>query len=265
MRNRRALSNITYAIFCFFISFWSYSYFLWQISYTSTDAFFWCQMLMFGAIFVPAAYFHFVATLIGNYNNPNIKRGIYLAYSLASVFVILNFTPLMIQDVRPRLKFAFWPTAGPLYIYFLIYFIAYSILGCFFLWKEIKKSSGIRRNQFFYVFIGSVLGYLGGCTNFPLWYDIKLYPFGNILSSFYVGLVGYSILRYRLMDIKVAITRTGIFIAVYTLILGLPFAFAGFLRDRLMNIIGPQWWMLPLGLMAVLATVGPFIYIFLES
>jgi hypothetical protein len=76
--------------------------------------------------------------------------------------------------------------------------------------------------------------------------------------------MAYAIMRYRLMDISVALTRTGIFIAVYTLVLGLPFAVAGFFKSWLVGILGPQWWILPLGLMGVLATGGPFIYIFLE-
>ncbi len=49
-------------------------------------------------------------------------------------------------------------------------------------------------------------------------------------------LLAYSILRYRLMDITVAITRTGIFIAVYTLVLGVPFAAALWLKNWLIGL-----------------------------
>jgi signal transduction histidine kinase len=66
------------------------------------------------------------------------------------------------------------------------------------------------------------------------------------------------------MDITLAITRTGIFVAVYTIILGLPFALAIALKEWLISLAGPQWWIIPLGLMAILATVGPFIYIYIE-
>jgi signal transduction histidine kinase len=66
------------------------------------------------------------------------------------------------------------------------------------------------------------------------------------------------------MDITVVLTRTGIFVAVYTLVLGVPFAIATWHKNSLIAILGVSWWMLPLGLMAALATVGPFIYIYLE-
>ncbi len=98
LRNRRALPNITYAIFCFFISFWSYSYFLWQISKSDMQAYFWCRMLMTGAIFIPASYYHFIIALIGKYSKKT-KKYIYLPYILAVVFLILNFSPLMIKDI----------------------------------------------------------------------------------------------------------------------------------------------------------------------
>jgi signal transduction histidine kinase len=249
-RNRKALPNITYGIFCFFISFWSYTYFLWQTSKTSADAFFWCQMLMVGAIFIPASYFHFILTFIKQHQNKVLLKYVYIAYGIGLVLSVLVFTPLMIVDVRPRLKFLFWPTAGPLYIYFLIYFTILATYGCYLLLRESKHATGIMRNQLFYIFIGSMIGYAGGSTNFPLWYDIKVYPVGNILSSIYVALIGYAIIKFRLMDIKVALTRTGIFLIVYTLVLGVPFWIGNITKA----------WLLSTSIAVILASLGPIIF-----
>ncbi len=255
LRDKKALPNSTYAIFCLFISFWSYSYFFWQISRSNREALFWCQMLMVGAIFIPAAYFHFITAMIGKNNDKNIKRHILLAYLLAMVLLVLNFSPLMIADVRPRLKFPFWPTAGPLFKYFLMYFTIYSVFGCYFLLRAAKKATGLIRNQFTYVFIGSMVGYIGGATNFPLWYDIKLYPVGNVLSSVYVALIAYAILKFHLLDIKLALTRAGILFFVYAFVLGIPFFFA--YRYGL--------WKAATWMMFILATSGPLIYKFLRK
>ena len=41
-----------------------------------------------------------------------------------------------------------------------------------------------------------------------------------------------AIVKYRLMDIKIAITRTGIFVAVYTFVLGIPFVITTHRRGR---------------------------------
>jgi hypothetical protein len=77
-------------------------------------------------------------------------------------------------------------------------------------------------------------------------------------------MMAYAVVKYRLMDITIAFTRATIFIAVYTLVLGLPFAVAGWFKGALIAAVGPGWWMLPLGLMAFLATIGPFIYIYID-
>lgn len=63
--------------------------------------------------------------------------------------------------------------------------------------------------------------------------------------------------KYRFINLRVAITRTGIFVVVYTLVLGVPF-WAG------SKFLGRGLWILPVSIMAALATIGPFLYIFFE-
>jgi signal transduction histidine kinase len=83
---------------------------------------------------------------------------------------------------------------------------------------------------------------------------VALYPF----------ITTYTILKYRLVDVNIALTRAGIFITVYTLVLGIPFAVAGIFKGWLIDKLGVQWWVAPLALMAMLATIGPFFYIYAQ-
>ncbi|MDD2654966.1 MAG: ATP-binding protein, partial [Candidatus Omnitrophica bacterium] len=130
--------------------------------------------------------------------------------------------------------------------------------------KLIKKSQGIKHIQAIYMSIAFTIGLIGGGSILlPAW-GINLYPAGNLGTALYALIGTYAILRYRLMDINVAITRVGVFIAVYTIVLGLPFALANWLKLWLIDTYGSGWWMAPLILMAVLATAGPFIYIYLQ-
>ncbi|TAN62328.1 GAF domain-containing protein, partial [bacterium] len=95
-------------------------------------------------------------------------------------------------------------------------------------------------------------------------YGIEIYPWAYLSTLGWLSCMGWATFKYRLMDIKIALTRTGIFIAVYTLVLGIPFATAGWLRPWLSAVIGVNWWVAPFSLMALLATTGPFIYIYLN-
>jgi two-component system nitrogen regulation sensor histidine kinase GlnL len=261
-RNRKDIRYITYSLFCLSISVWSYFYFAWQITSDKGMALFCSRGLMAGAIFIPISYLHHLLVLFDIYNQK--KKIIFYGYVAGLVFFVLNLTPIFIKDVSPKLIFKFWPEPGIIYHLFFILWLGYVIYGISIIFSEYKKSAGSRKNQLRYVLLATFIGWGGGVTNYFLWYNIPVFPFGNIFVSGYVLIIAYAILRYHLMDIRVAITRSGIFIAVYTFVLGIPFALAGWCKDWLLSKIGANWWIVPLTIMAVLATAAPFIYLYLN-
>ncbi|MBI4309564.1 MAG: GAF domain-containing sensor histidine kinase [Candidatus Omnitrophica bacterium] len=113
-----------------------------------------------------------------------------------------------------------------------------------------KHLHGIARNQIKYVFLGTVIGFIGGSTNYPLWYGIPILPVGNVLVSVYILCVAYAIIKYHLLDIEIILTRATIFLIVYTLVLGFPI----WLSYQKVP------WIFPMLLMGALASSGPFIY-----
>ncbi|MDP2943746.1 MAG: ATP-binding protein [Candidatus Omnitrophota bacterium] len=261
-RNRKDIRYITHSLFSLTVAIWSYFYFGWQITTDKNLALIFCRGLMTGAIFIPVCYLHHLLTFFDIYNQK--KRIIIYGYLGGLLFLILDFTPLFIKDVSPKLMFKFWPNPGIAFHPFLILWIWFVIYGLLIIINEYKNSRGFKKNQLKYVLLATFIGWSGGATSYPLWYNVPIVPFGNILVSGYMIILTYAILRYRLMDITVAITRTTVFIAVYTFVLGFPFALASWLKPWLIDYLGPNWWMAPLGLMALLATVGPFIYIYLD-
>jgi hypothetical protein len=62
-------------------------------------------------------------------------------------------------------------------------------------------------------------------TNYLLWYNIPIEPYGNILVSVYVGVIGYSIFKLRFMDIHLAFRYMTINFYLSVLI-GTPIAFS---------------------------------------
>ncbi len=252
-RNTRSMLNRSFCYFSFSVAFWSYCYFLWQISSDSNSALFWCRAFMAGAVFIPSSFFHFSLVLIGQ--EKKYYKSIISWYIVSSVFLVLNFTPLFVKNVTPRLFFPYWPTAGVFYAPFLVMFLALTVFSHILMYRAFSQLSGVKRSQIKYIFLGTAIGFLGGATNYPLWYNIPIPPLGNILVSVYVILIAYAIVKYRLMDIKVAVTRASIFLFVYALVLGLPF----FIGSRY-----PDHWIIPTVLAGVFASAGPFIYLFIQ-
>ncbi|MFC1658354.1 ATP-binding protein [Candidatus Omnitrophota bacterium] len=263
-KDRKVTINRKYALFCFVVTIWSLAYFLWQISDSREDALLWLRVLMAGAMFIPVSFMDFVFILLYGGKYKKHKKNINLSYLLFFIFLLLDFTPLFIKDVILKLSFKFWPVPGISFAPFLIIWIIYCIYPIYIMLAKYKNTRGLTREQIKYVTIGMTFGYLGGATNYFLWYDVPILPYGNFIIPIAVGFMAYAIIRFRLMDIKLTITRTGIFITLYTLVLGLPFVLATAGKDWLIGLLGSSWWIGPLTSMAALATAGPFIYIFLQ-
>lgn len=205
--------------FCFTAAFWSSGYFLWQISETAEAALFWSRILMFGAIFSSLSYFHLVLVFL-NLEKVKIYKGILIIfYFFSIVFSITNLTPYFVSGVEPRLFFKFWPTPGPLYAPFLVLFAIHVIFASVLLLKKfIKTSNKERKMQTGLLLIGLFVAFIGGSTNYPLWYNIPIAPWGNGLVTVYVILTVYAILKYRFMDIRVVLAElfTGLMIIIFS-------------------------------------------------
>jgi two-component system, NtrC family, sensor kinase len=219
-RDRYDLRYQTYGAFCLSLAVWSCGYFFWHIADSKEEATLWIKVLMAGAIFIPVANLHHIVELAGS--DAWEKRWITTGYCLALAFLLLDlFSPLFIKDVVPKLEFPYWPEPGPA---FHIYLVLFAYCVCRFIYllsQEVRRSTGIKRNQFKYLIVALSLGYLGGGTNFLLWYDIPIRPYGNILVSVYVILFSYAVIKFSLLDIDFIVKKSIIY-ALLLLILILP-------------------------------------------
>lgn len=240
--------RIAYALFCFSISVWSYFYFAWQIADNELRALMYCRGLMAGALFIPVFYLHYILELIGI--SLEKRRVIKLAYMFAVVSLAACFSPYFIPGVEEKTVFRFWPNAGILFHPFFAIWISIVLYGVTLIVKSYKTATGFKRNQLKYLLLATAIGWGGGATNYPLWYDIPILPYGNILASIYIIITSYAIFRHQLMDIRIAVTRAGIFLFVYILVLGIPF------------LLGYRYglWKQAAWVTLFLATLGPFVY-----
>ncbi|MCX5697751.1 MAG: ATP-binding protein [Candidatus Omnitrophica bacterium] len=265
-KNPKSKVNQRWFFMSLSIAFWSLFLGLMFNSRSDQAGLIYSRILMIGADFIPFTFYYFVYSFLELENDKKQKKILFASYIITIFFLLVNSSPLLyVRSVSYKLPVnCYYPDAGPLFSFYVLFYFVLIGYSCLLLYRTSAQLTAQKKNQCKYILFATVVGFLGGATTFPLWYKIKIPPIGSHFVWLYAVTISIAILRYRLMDISVAITRTGIFIAVYTLILGLPFAVAGFLRGWLIEFLGPQWWILPLGLMAGLATVGPFVYIFLE-
>ena len=207
--NRQKLINKTYLYFAICIAIWSFGYFFWPLAKTKTEALNSFRLLHLGAVFVAVCCYHFICALTDRVKEN--KKGIIIGYLLSTFFAISISTRLYIQDMVPKFIFKFWAVPGILYHFYLLFFFSYLLSAIYILFKEYKNSKEAKRKQYLYVLIATVLGALGGSTNYPLWYNIPIYPIANITMTLYAGIIAYAIIRHQLMDIEVMVKKTLVF------------------------------------------------------
>lgn len=241
-----------------------------SIAKDAREAFFWWQISYIGITLIPLFFVCFVYEFLG------IRRPVFITLIslIALLFLGINFffkalfiheCTLFFADIKWARPIYFVYPPGPLLKFFIIFvFFGWAAYGNLELALNYKKTSALKRAQLKYFLFAAILGFLGGGASFLPCFGIGFYPIFNFTVPLYFFMMSYAILRYRLMDISVAITRTGIFVVVYTLLLGMPVALAARLQGWLNALFGANWWLVPSGSMAVLGTVGPFVYIYLQ-
>ncbi|RKX28576.1 MAG: hypothetical protein DRP71_17205, partial [Verrucomicrobia bacterium] len=203
VRNPGERQNQLFSWFTVSFTLWSFFYLLWQFAQTPEEALLYTRLLLGSSTFIPITYYHFVSRLTGQANRVEIRIG----YLVAVVIAAFTLTPYLVAKVEPELMFAFWPKGGPVFIPYILHFAYFTVRAWTALFSAFRQSSHGRRNQLGYVIFCTVAGWIGGLTNFLLWFDIPIPPIGNGLALIYIVGVGYAMIRFRLVEINLLVVR----------------------------------------------------------
>jgi len=248
-RNRRSIVNRIFFFLTFVVFIWQIGTFLVLLSMQPDVALFWCRFVYIGAIFIPIVFYHFTISFL----ELKQKKFILLNYLLGFfIFLPLSWTPYFIIDVY-RYSWGYWFKAGAIHPLFLLYFTFLMGLSLYLLYLKFKKETlPLQKLRERYLILGFLVAYLGAIDYLPD-YGIKVYPVGHLSIILSAVILYYAIIKYRLLDITIALTRAGIFALVYFPVIFLPFwIIPKFIHTKL-------YWF-PTLLMGILATLGIFIY-----
>lgn len=216
-KNPRREINQIFGLMSLSIILWGFGYGMWQLSQTKEAALFWVKVLSVGIVFMPSLFYHWVLMLLNL--RENRRKTLFFGYFISLLFVIFLPTSLFIKTIEPALHFPWWPKAGIFFGFFIIYFIGFLAYSLYFLTKAYKKEVGYKKEQIKYTIFGVLLGAGGAATNIPLWFGIRLIPFGTFLVPLYPFILGYAISRYRLMDIRFAIGKGTVYLFSFLLVI----------------------------------------------
>lgn len=236
-KNPRVSLNRSFALFSISAGFWAFNYFLWLSAEEPVSALFYIRLAMTGVMVIPTAFLAFTYCLVG-------RRGVWIKpvnILLSLFFLAFSFSPSFIEGVEQRLFFPHWPRPGILFHLMFAHFSFNTLYAHFLLWKALRREHGVKAVQIRYVFLGSLVGFVGGSTNYFLWYHIPIPPYLNFLVSVYIFTVAYAIFKYRLMDIQVVIRRTLVFTGLVAFVLGV-YSFGLFVTQEFLTVyFGFKW------------------------
>ena len=204
-RSPRDPRHWTFGLFGISTALWSFGYFAWQISDSETYALFNLRLLMAGAIFIPITFLHHVLYLLQK--EVIWKHLIKWNYVVGAVFLVFDATPLFIESVRPVALFPYWGVPGIAFHFCLVWWLALVAVAHLLLLQASRKEKGLPRRQILFLLIGSTIGYVGGATNFPLWYGIEIIPYGTVCFGVYISIVAYTLLRFHWLDYSVYVEK----------------------------------------------------------
>lgn len=198
------------------LSLWHFGTFLTYLADNPTSALLSVRISHLGVTLIPATFLHFMEVFV--HGKSLNKRLLIAAYFVSVVFEILNLTPFFIASVS-KMSFSYYNNGGPIYGLFIAYFgliVAYCL---FILLRRVKRSTGRERTHAKLLLIGFVIAYVSGVCDFLPMYKINIYPPGNIFNILFVGIVAYTILVHKWLDIEVIIKKTLVFAGLFTVIM----------------------------------------------
>lgn len=266
LKNRSSNVNRSFAIFGLSISFWLFCFGIAYSMPAPGSKLVWFRLGYIGIIFIPINFYTFIYYLQERIKDHFV---VILNYIFGVIFLFLNFSDISLVRDLYRYSWGYYPnTFNVTHIFFVTYFMVLFTVSNMLMLKSLvlKKDrlNSIQYQRLKYALLGSAVGSLGA-LDFIGSYGIGFPPIGFIFMFLYPAIFAFAILKYRFLDVTLVVTRTGIFVLVYSFVLGIPFAVAFGLQERLINIFGNNWWMVPLVSSTVLATGGPFIYLYIQK
>ncbi len=186
------------------------------------------------------------------------------SYLVALLFSFSVPTPLLIQGVTFDTPY-YAVKPGPLYLPFVLYFGFMYFHASGRLFQIYRQANGHFREHLKYIGLAFVLAFLAGALHFAAAYGFpEIIPHDFLVIS-YSAIIAFAIVKYRIMDLKVAITRTAVFVVVYAAVLGLPLLAALTWQYRLEEFFGHRWWVWVLLSYAALATAAHYTNLYFQK
>jgi len=230
-KDKKRKSNLIFALFSLILTIWLFGTFMMFMNKNNIEvAIFWDKFIYSGVVFVPVVMIHFGLILT---NNRVIKGKLLLliGYILSAFFLLLIPTGLFVDNIFIY-KWGIHTRAQLFHHIYLLYFMVYFFIWLAMVYKYYKYhiTSSLEKEKIKYCFLAFfVLIIIGIWAYFPA-YGISIYPFAYISGVIFAVILAYAIVVHHLMDIKMVMRKSSVYLISFSLIAFLSIAVKYFLN-----------------------------------
>lgn len=236
LKTRKSKSNILFSLESISISLWLYFDYMMYSSPLLETKLFWAKVAYIPVIFIPLFFLHFALSFS---KSDKFRKTLISGYVSSFIFVLILFlTNYVISGVERRF-WGFYPKVGFLHSVLLVYFgiLITMTFWVFYSRSKDKTRPPQERNMFKLVSVAFIIAYLG-CLDFLPKYGFDFYPFGFIFISVWFIVVAFAIIKHRLFDIHLVISRSTAY--ALTFLLGiLPMAIILYFLQKVFPLTVP--------------------------
>ncbi len=170
---------------------------------------FWWRFALIGVVGAPFTFFHFSTEFIELQFSRLTKLLLFGGlYTVCAVFTYIALTTnLLVNKLTFMFGEVYYDTPpAALHPFFSLVYISIILISFLLIFRAIYLGTlpADKRRQVWYLIIGSGIGLVGGSMDLMLIYGIwYVHPIRNLLVIIGTAIVGFSILKYKLFDVKV--------------------------------------------------------------
>ncbi len=207
LKSSQKVTHVMFLLMCLAIGIYQIAH-VFGVTAVDPDASRAILTMTLSLIFVACFTVHWIALTLereGEYKTAIITM--YAVGALLVAFFLLVPKAFLVTSV-PKMYFPNYYQAGSFYWLFMAFFMSAFFVSIRMLMRAYKMSDPAHKNRITYYVIAITMGYPIGSTGFLLAYDIGVDPIFSVAFNFFIVPLAYGILRYDIMDIKVAARRT---------------------------------------------------------
>ncbi len=189
----------SFASFSISVALWSIAYAFWQREQSENQALFFIRLTITFCFFIPFSFLWFAQTFTAEENGSALPG--YLYFILPCILATFGFHPMTIPGMRDIAGIRNWPLPGPVINVFVVLCNGLVLYSFWLFAKGWRRAAQAKREQILWVGILTLGAWVGGSTNWFLWYGIAIPPLPNFFVGVCFILITYAVLNANLFDL----------------------------------------------------------------